>query len=228
MEKHQILIVEDNLQESSLLAERMADSKMNVIVVHSAREAIEMEKSYQPVLSIVDYYLPDLDGLALVGKLRNYNSKRLIVVFSNESELSTKVSCLAAGADNYWEKPMTYRELKLRITTTLDCLKRETVLHSSVKVNSYLIDLPKHLVKNTNTGELVALTNNETQILRALLSKINTTVDYETLLHTSKSLVSQKKINTLTLKNIVSKLRMKLPELKLVSKSKKGYMVVSA
>lgn len=228
MEKHQILIVEDNLQESSLLAERMADSKMNVVVVHSAREAIEMENSYKPVLSIVDYYLPDLDGLALVAKLRSYNTKRLIVVFSNESEISTKLSCLAAGADNYWDKPMTYRELKLRITTTLDCWKRETVLYSSVKVNSYLIDLPKHLVKNTNTGELVALTNNETQILRALLSKINTTVDYETLLHTSKSLVSQKKINTLTLKNIVSKLRMKLPELKLVSKSKKGYMVVSA
>ena len=226
MQKPIILIVEDNLQESSLLGERMYDSEMQVHIVHSAKDAVEKEDSLKPDLTIVDYYLPDSDGLLLVTQLRKTNHSRLIIVFSNESSLNTITSCLDAGADNYWVKPMTYKELYLRITTVLDSWKREIVLSSVVKTQHYLFDLQKHIVTDIHKGSSVVLTNNEAQVLRVLLSNCNRVVSYKTLLYTTNNLSTKKKMNQFTLKNIISKLRNKLPQLQLLSKSKVGYKLI--
>ena len=223
MKRPSILIVEDNAQESSLLEEMMLNMDVNVHTAPSATEAIEMDHSIRPKLTIVDYHLPDSDGELLVNQLRSNKEDRLLVIFSSDSSQESILRGLAAGADNYWCKPMTFKELIQRINALLISHHRQQAINSTVEVSGYLLDFVRHRAMEADKSNIISLNCNETKTLRLLTCYLGQTVHYATIQRIATTQNSSKIIDNRTIKNVISSLRKKLPNLNLVNDSKIGY-----
>jgi two-component system KDP operon response regulator KdpE len=89
-----------------------------VIEAGSGLEAIRRLQQEAPDLVVLDLGLPDLDGLEVIGRMRQIASVP-IVVLSIRSDEKGKVAALEIGADDYVTKPFGMEELIARIRTAL-------------------------------------------------------------------------------------------------------------
>jgi two-component system KDP operon response regulator KdpE len=120
----------------------------------------------RPELIVLDLGLPDMDGLAVLKKLRGWATVPIIILSVRDSE-SEIVACLDAGADDYLVKPFRSGELLARVRTAIrhrPSLHQETAL----KTGDLSIDLAARVVRKA--GQIIRLTATEYSLL-ALLSR---------------------------------------------------------
>jgi two-component system, OmpR family, KDP operon response regulator KdpE len=117
-----------------------------------------------PEAAIVDLVLPDLDGVEVTRRLREW-SEMPILVLSAVGEEEQKVDALAAGADDYITKPFGTRELVARLRAALRRAGRADE-EPAIRVEGLEVDLASHVVRRD--GEPVHLTPIEFDLLRAL------------------------------------------------------------
>jgi two-component system chemotaxis response regulator CheY len=83
-------------------------------------EALALVASQQmPDLFLVDWNMPNMDGLTLVKNLRNQNKQVPIIMVTTEAEKSRVVEAIKAGVNNYVVKPFTAETLGEKIQQTL-------------------------------------------------------------------------------------------------------------
>ncbi|MBQ0004774.1 MAG: response regulator transcription factor [Clostridiales bacterium] len=118
MNKHQILIVEDDIMVSNLMATTLEMGGYVYRTAKNGSEAIMEALSYKPDIMLLDLGLPDMSGVDIIRKVREWSNMPIIVV-SARVETSDKVSALDAGADDYLTKPFSVDELLARIRVAL-------------------------------------------------------------------------------------------------------------
>lgn len=82
-------------------------------------DALDKVKSYQPELLLVDWNMPNMDGLTFVKEYRKDAGKSPIIMVTTEAEKSRVVEAIKAGVNNYVVKPFTPDLLSERIRETL-------------------------------------------------------------------------------------------------------------
>jgi len=104
-------------------------------------------KDYQ--LIILDYGLPDMDGVEVCTYIRNHNIKTPILFVTGRIRISDKVRALNAGADDYLTKPFSSRELLARARALV---RRNSDSYSSdvLQLDSLLVDTIQRVVKRNN------------------------------------------------------------------------------
>ncbi len=70
-------------------------------------------------LIIVDWNMPNMDGITLVGKIREKDKKTLLIMATTEAEKSRVIEALKAGVNNYVVKPFTPEALMEKVNATL-------------------------------------------------------------------------------------------------------------
>ncbi len=85
----------------------------------SGQEALSKARIYRPDLLLVDWNMPNMDGLAFVKKLRDQGSKAPVIMATTESDSSQVVEAIKSGVNNYVVKPFTPDTLRERIKETL-------------------------------------------------------------------------------------------------------------
>jgi two-component system chemotaxis response regulator CheY len=104
------LVVDDSRAMRALLGQGLRKLGYQVTEAGNGREAVEkLGQMDSPVLALVDWNMPEMNGLELVRAVRAnsaYSGLRLIMV-TTETELSQMSEALAAGADEYIMKPFT-------------------------------------------------------------------------------------------------------------------------
>lgn len=109
-----VLVVEDDAAVRRLIATALAMHGYHVNVAATGEAAILEAASHGPDLVLLDLGLPDVDGIAVIKKLRSWSNVPIIVI-SARIEEADKIEALDTGADDYLTKPFSVEELLARV-----------------------------------------------------------------------------------------------------------------
>lgn len=167
---YKILIAEDEPSIRELV--RMALEEENftdIVEAENGREAIEKAERYQPSLILLDWMMPEMDGLTVCRTLKmNENTRNIpIIILSAKSEESDIVLGLEMGAIDYVTKPFSRKILIARVRAHL---REQTgkVATQELRRGALLVNTDQHYCKLD--GENIDLTFSEFEIL-VLLAK---------------------------------------------------------
>jgi two-component system KDP operon response regulator KdpE len=162
-----VLIVDDEPQILRALRINLAARRYEVVTAADGAEALRQARAARPDLVVLDLGLPDLDGVAVIRRLRSWTPVP-IVVLSGRTDSTDKVAALDAGADDYVTKPFSIEELLARIrAVTRRRSGPETP--AVVRVGRYTVDLTARTVQERDDPErTVHLTRTEWQLLDLL------------------------------------------------------------
>ena len=163
--KQTILIIDDEIQIRRLLEINLAANGYRVIEAETAKEGLLLAASVNPILIILDLGLPDMDGLDVLKKLREWYAGPIIILSVRNSEEDI-VKALENGANDYLTKPFRTRELLARIHVATHQSVRQQ--EASMIFDNLTIDLAKHTA--TKNNEIIKLTTTEFSLL-ALMAK---------------------------------------------------------
>ncbi|MEI6173662.1 MAG: response regulator [Bacteroidota bacterium] len=161
-----ILIIDDEIQILRLLEITLSANGFKISEATTGKEGLALAATGQPVLIILDLGLPDIDGLDLLKKLREWYFKPVIILSVRNSEEDI-IKALDNGANDYLVKPFRTGELLARIRAAIR-LSQGITDQPNLEFGLLTIDLANHIVKKD--GELIKLTSTEFSLL-ALLAK---------------------------------------------------------
>ena len=140
MNKLLILVVEDDTSVRNLIATTLKAHDYRYLTAPNGQSAILEASSHNPDIVLLDLGLPDMDGVAVIEKIRSWTNTPIIVI-SARSEDTDKINALDAGADDYLTKPFSVEELLARLRVTqrrLAMMQKESPIESSVFTNGQL------------------------------------------------------------------------------------------
>ena len=114
MNKFQILVVEDDAPIRNLIATTLKTHNYKYLLAQNGEEAIIQASTHDPDVVFLDLGLPDMDGVEIIKKIREWSNMPIIVI-SARSEDEDKIEALDAGADDYLTKPISVEELLARL-----------------------------------------------------------------------------------------------------------------
>ncbi len=156
-----ILIVDDEIQMRRLLEHTLEENHYRVTVAENGSRALTHASMDRPDMTILDLGLPDMEGVEVLRKLREWSSMPVLILTVRDTE-ETIVQSLDAGADDYLTKPFRMGELLARIRILLR--RRTTAQDSTVySAGSITVDLAARIVKKHDT--IVKLTPIEYALL---------------------------------------------------------------
>ncbi len=110
-----VLIVEDDVKLSRFLVRVFVEEGWTADACSHGRDAIQQALSGGYDLIVLDWMLPDIDGVSVCRELRDRASRTPILMLTARSDLGEKVIGLDAGADDYLVKPFELEELLARV-----------------------------------------------------------------------------------------------------------------
>ena len=166
--KTAILVVEDDRQIRKLMSTTLSSNGYNIECVNDGGQALIALSTNRFDIVLLDLGLPDMDGVTVIRKIREWSNIPIIVV-SARSEDSDKISALDNGADDYLTKPFSIEELMARIRVAQRRLTNISEGSESVFQNGDLVvDYPAGTAYLK--GEELSLTPIEYKLL-SLLSR---------------------------------------------------------
>lgn len=117
-DKELILLIEDEPQMRRFLRITLESHGYRFIEAGTAQEGLMQASMRNPDVVLLDLGLPDLDGLVVTKRLREWTQTPIIIISAREQE-QDKVKALDAGADDYLTKPFSAGELMARVRVAL-------------------------------------------------------------------------------------------------------------
>jgi len=159
-----ILVCDDEPQILRALRVILRDAGFEAVPAETGEQALDLASVKPPEAAILDLMLPDLDGVEVTRRLREWSGVP-IVVLSAVGEEDRKVEALAAGADDYVTKPFGPRELIARLEAVMRRARPDGD-DPLITADGLEIDLAARTVRRD--GEPVHLTPTEFKLLRTL------------------------------------------------------------
>lgn len=113
-----ILLIEDERQMRRFLRVTLQSEAYDVLEAETAADGLTQAATRNPDIVLLDLGLPDMDGLEVIEKLRDWSAVPIIVISAREQE-GDKIKALDGGADDYLTKPFGAGELLARIRAAL-------------------------------------------------------------------------------------------------------------
>ena len=176
-----ILIVDDEAPIRKFLSISLGASGYEVLEAVNGKEALETAAFRQPDLVILDLGLPDMDGLEVIKKFREWTTIPILVLSVREDEHG-KVIALDSGANDYVTKPFGIAELmaRLRALTRIYKLESGQGDQSGFTAGKLKIDYVARTVEMD--GQPLRLTRKEYDILRLLTRNAGKVLTHDFLL----------------------------------------------
>jgi two-component system, OmpR family, KDP operon response regulator KdpE len=175
-----ILVIDDEPQILRAIRTILTEKQFRVTTASRGEEGLAVAAANEPDLVILDLGLPDMDGVEVCQRLREWTQTPIIILSVRDSERD-KVAALDMGADDYLTKPFGIEELLARVRVALRHSSRMQGTQSKV-VNAGLItiDLAFHIVKRGD--EEIKLTGREYKLLAYLASNHGRVLTHQSIL----------------------------------------------
>lgn len=162
-----ILVVEDDVILSRFLHRILEAENYDVELAHGGNDALALLRPELDVL-ILDLNLPEVDGIAVLERLRPRFPRLPVLVLTGRSRAESTVLALESGADDCLIKPFSYLELLARVRALM---RRNQSNQSIVPQNSSCGDLILHRqeVRLTRAGQKIELTPREYSLVEYLM-----------------------------------------------------------
>ncbi len=175
-----VLVVDDEAQIRRSLRVALRANGYEVEEAATGEAALEQAATRPPELVILDLSLPDIDGVEVCRRLREWTQLPVIILSAN-GEDEAKVRALDEGADDYVTKPFSVVELLARMRVAVRRAARATDTTAVViRAGDIEIDLARRLV--LRSGQEVHLTPTEYGVLRYLAEHAGRVVTHGQLL----------------------------------------------
>lgn len=226
MSKGKILVADDEVSIRQIVEARLKMAGYEVVTASDGAETLELVKTEQPSLIVLDIMMPKVDGLQVCREVRK-NMTTPIIMLTAKGDVIDRIQALELGADDYVVKPFSPRELEARIKAVLRRIVNDNSKQSTIKVDSLTIDTGKRQVLR---GEMkIKLTEMEFNLLELLASNPGRAYSRSEILHQVWGYRINQYSDTRVVDVHVSRLRSKLendpsdPELILTARGT-GYM----
>ena len=138
---HRILLVEDEQRIASFIEKGLKSAGYDVVITNSGKMGVTYALHGEFDLVILDIGLPDIDGFAVLEKLRGQGVQTPVIMLTARSSAADTVSGLTLGADDYMSKPFSFEELlarvKLRIKPQSETGDGEVITHGDLVLNRH-------------------------------------------------------------------------------------------
>ena len=178
-----ILVIDDEPQILRAMRTILTEKQFKVTTASRGEEGLALAATSEPDLIVLDLGLPDMDGVEVCKRLREWTQIPIIILSVRDSERE-KVAALDMGADDYLTKPFGIEELLARIRVALRHSANRKGVQSAqskvVKAGPVTIDLVWHLVKRGE--EEIKLTGTEYKLLAYLASNHGRVLTHQSIL----------------------------------------------
>jgi DNA-binding response OmpR family regulator len=176
-----VLLAEDDTDMLDVTAYALRKYGYEVVGVTDGAAAVERWRKDQPDVVLLDINLPNKSGLEICREIRNEGSTPIIMVTAVGDEAHV-VEGFECGADDYVDKPVSYRELAMRMRAILQRSRGVPIVETSTRAVSgdLSVDLEAHEVRLADAP--VRLTRLETRILFYLVSNAGRVVTTDRLI----------------------------------------------
>jgi DNA-binding response OmpR family regulator len=127
LKKHKVLIADDDVTTRLLLRASITQWNFSVVEANDGEEAFELLQAEDPPrILIVDWMMPNLDGIGLCTRLNNSSQKRpYIILLTHNKGTANLVKAIESGADEFIAKPINLEELRCRLIVGLRIIMNE-------------------------------------------------------------------------------------------------------
>ena len=176
-----ILLIEDENQMRRFLRVTLQNERYVLIEAETAADGLSKAALHNPDVILLDLGLPDMDGLEVITRLREWSSVPVIVISAREQE-GDKVKALDGGADDYLTKPFGVIELLARIRVALRqaAPKSQDPGESVVVIEDLKIDFLKRQVHRGS--QEIHLTPIEYRLLTVLVRNVGRVMTHRQIL----------------------------------------------
>ncbi|HEY9773749.1 MAG TPA: response regulator transcription factor [Planktothrix sp.] len=199
-----ILLVEDDVELTAMIAEWLSFERHIVEVVHNGRDGTDRLRNCQYDVVILDWALPDLTGLEICRMFRADQGTTPIIMLTGRGSVGDKEMGLDSGADDYLTKPFNMKELSARIRALL---RRSTQQPSNVlKAGELVVDPGKYKV--LKSGQEITLLPREFALLEFFMRHPDEVFSAEALLQ--RVWHSESEATSDALRTCIKRLRQKI------------------
>ncbi|PPF81273.1 DNA-binding response regulator [Subtercola sp. Z020] len=163
------LVVDDEPTLTDLLSMALRYEGWDVKTASDGRTAVTLAREFKPDVIVLDVMLPDIDGLAVLNRVRADGAEVPVLFLTAKDSLDDRIAGLTAGGDDYVTKPFSLEELVARLR---GLLRRSTMLVTDavdpeVVVGDLVLNEDSHEVRRGD--EQIELTATEFELLRFLM-----------------------------------------------------------
>jgi len=176
--KPRLLVIDDEVQILRLLRHALETDGFDVHTAKTGKQGLGEVAVIQPEAIILDLGLPDMDGLEVLRRLREWSQVPVLILTVRNGE-NDVIAALDTGADDYLAKPFRARELLARMRAILR-RNRAASEPAVVCFGDIEIDLAGHLVRRAN--EEIHLSAKEYAVLRILVQHRGRVVTHRQIL----------------------------------------------
>ena len=166
-----IALVEDDENLRFLVSHRLKAEGYEVLEAADGKQGEALIASSQPDIVLLDWMLPEKQGIDVCKDLRKAGFDKLIIMMTAKAQEVDKIDAYGSGISDYVTKPFGLEELLLRVKAILRRANVAIAKGADVSCGPIIIDEDSHTVKFS--GELVELSPTEFRLLQVLIENKN-------------------------------------------------------
>ena len=203
-----ILLAEDEPALGMIIKESLETRNFKVLLCNNGEKALEVYKTKQPELLVLDVMMPKKDGFTLAKEIRAIDDTVPIIFLTAKSQTRDVVEGFTIGGNDYLKKPFSMEELIVRINNLLNRAQLQKT-SDILQLGHYTFDFPKQTLQFKDETS-IQLTHREAHLLFHLIKNKNQVLDRSLILN--KLWGNDDFFNARSMDVFITKLRKKLSD----------------
>jgi len=218
-----ILLAEDEEELREYLREYLQIFFKDVFIAKCGKEAYEQYKQHHPDIILTDINMPNIDGLSLISKIREEDTKTKIIIISAHSEQEKLLKAIELNLVTYLIKPIKTDMLKKVIFELVEVIRKST---KRIYINNNTYWDKNTLSLWENEKEMI-LKEKESQLIQLLCSNINHPFSSKEIFKHLYVDSHEREFSEYAITSFIKRLRMKLPANIIQNEYGFGYKIVT-